>query len=256
MFSSKLKSVSGISLMELTVAMVVGSIVVSAALQSQRYFMKGMSRENEKAQIQRDIITVSDLLEKDIRMSGFGLPGNGIKTVPSEVTSDELFIYTNSDRLQTELATDAASGSDRIYVNDAQVIMQENWICLKETDTAYLEITGTGISGGGPDTVYLAATLPKTYTASATTVYPAGCIYWHIENDSSCYLTRKNNGLEVKLSAMLDTMNITPKDDLGTAVNQISSARVLTVMFGGKVGSGPSAVLMAESTEVNIRNRL
>jgi type II secretory pathway component PulJ len=52
--------------------MMVGSILVSSAFQTHRYFMRSISRENEKAQLQRDIAAIANFLEKDIRMSGLG----------------------------------------------------------------------------------------------------------------------------------------------------------------------------------------
>lgn len=258
MFKSVLKKKSGYSILELTIAMMVGSILVSSAFQTHRYFMRSISRENEKAQLQRDIAAIANFLEKDIRMSGLGLPGNGFKLVLSTSASDEIQIFLNPEHLKTNLSADASTGADRILVDDGGIIQDERWICIQSHDTTFREILRVGIDVAGVDTFFLASNLDNTYPASNTTIYPARRIAYYVQNVPQKALYRKTNSTAVRLSELLDTLNCVPKDKSGTPLSgsQIASARILSVIFGGKIGSGTNEVLIADSTEVNIRNSL
>ena len=97
--------------------MMVGSIVVSSAFQTHRYLMRSISRENEKAQLQRDIASVANFLEKDIRMSGLGLleMGSNWYYPPAQVMNSD---FLNPEHLKTNLSADVSTGADRILVDD------------------------------------------------------------------------------------------------------------------------------------------
>lgn len=248
---------SGVTLLELVIATMIGSIVVATAMQSQRYITRSASRENDKALVQRDILTVTDFLEKDIRMAGLGLPGNGIEANLSDTASDELRIFINEQRQSSVLTAPASALDYAVFVENGLIMKPGQWVCLAGTDTVYKEISRVGMNAMAADTVYLTEQIGVGNYPAASLVYPAIRIEYYVKNVSGPDFVRKKNNFAVNLSGLLDTMNIVPKDSFGVPLSgSISSARVLTVVFGGMVGSGSSGVLMAESTEVNIRNRL
>src|SRR5208282_143975 len=78
-------SSSGFSLIELLVALAVGSLVVGAAVQ---LFSQGMAATfvvSQRAQMQQDLRATSDMLLKDISLASAGLPsGTGIQ-LPSQL---------------------------------------------------------------------------------------------------------------------------------------------------------------------------
>jgi len=75
----------GFSLIELLVALAVGSLVVGAAVQ---LFSQGMAATfvvSQRAQMQQDLRASSDLLLKDISLAGAGLPSGTSITLPSQL---------------------------------------------------------------------------------------------------------------------------------------------------------------------------
>ena len=78
-------SSSGFSLIELLVALAVGSLVVGAAVQ---LFSQGMAATfvvSQRAQMQQDLRASSDMLLKDISLAGAGLPSGTAITLPSQL---------------------------------------------------------------------------------------------------------------------------------------------------------------------------
>ncbi|MBN1306809.1 MAG: hypothetical protein JXA18_02755, partial [Chitinispirillaceae bacterium] len=97
----------GATLLELMMALFIGWLVIAGTYRAYRYFTVSSTREKQKAELQRDIITVSNIIERDIRMAGCGLPGNGVSTHLVDEENGHLSCYTNEQRVETAL-TDIA----------------------------------------------------------------------------------------------------------------------------------------------------
>ena len=250
-------NIRGTSLVELSIAMLVGSLVISAAFQTHRYISRSADRENTKALLQRDICTISQFIEKDIRMAGLGLPGNGIEPQIVANTNHELSIYMNEKGKVSTLSGSASSNDLSLLIQDASGMNANGWICVSgAAGTIYKEILGIGNSATGPDTIYLGEQLGAGPFGIDSKVYFAKRIHYSVVNFPETGFLRRVNGLETSLSAIIDSVKITLRDSLGNIVNNSpASAAFLSVMFGGKVGSGNNTSFLAESTEVNIRNK-
>lgn len=255
-FSKLLNNRLGTSLVELAVGMFIGAIVVSSAYKMYQYVTVSANRENAKARLQHDITTMSNFMERDIRMAGLGLPGNGINATLQDTASDDLRIFQNELREETTL-TDTAQPADRkILVVTAMHAITGGWICLAGPDTIYREIERIGKKTGGPDTIHLIASVVSgPFYPTATRVLPAQRIEYHVKTSPKTQLSRSWGGADVALGQHLDSLNIIPKDKLGTPIaGPASGATYLTVVFGGYIGKNTNRIFMAESTDVNIRN--
>jgi type II secretory pathway component PulJ len=61
-------SSAGTSLIELSIAVFIGSIIITSAYRSHEYLSRSAERENKKAMIQRDLITATEKMSREIRM--------------------------------------------------------------------------------------------------------------------------------------------------------------------------------------------
>ena len=251
---------SGASLLEVVIALALSTIVISVSYKLYRYIEISTGREKQKAELQRDIITVSNIIETDIRMAGVGLPGNGVAAFLSDTVSDRLTLFTNENRTSTTLASNVTTGSTKLLVNDSAGFKTGGWVCLEGigVDTTYWYISHFGYNHSGVDTLSIAPPILSAYSVSGTLVYPAVRIGYLIGNGTGTTpkLLRLRNNLSIDLGAKLDSIDVLPKDKLGNllTMGSIKNASVLTVVVGGFIGFNNSRVFMADSTEVNIRN--
>lgn len=256
----KMLNSKGTSLLELTVAMLIGSLVISAAYKSHDYLSKSAARESKKAEIQRDIVTIIEKFEHDIRMAGIGLPGNGIEAELSDTASDKLFIYMNSGKTGASLTTAATYCNTKLIVTNAEGATVNGYVCLAANgvDTIYRAITGIGINPSGVDTIYLNSQIASgPYPIASSTVNYCTRIAFKIEKiENKKRLVTVRNQVSVPLGTNIDTLALIPKRYSGTVVGtDLTSAGVMSVFTGGYVGTGSNRRLISESTEVNIRNR-
>ena len=249
---------AGTSLVELTIAIFVGSIMITGAYQAHRFFTASSTRERQKAELQCNIISVSNIIERDIRMAGCGLPGNGVSTYLVDEESCHLTCFTNEMHLQSSL-TDVAQPADmHIVVDTAEGFLVGGYACLGgPPDTCYRRIIhiGTADPPSGPDTLHLSRTVYHGPYDIDTPVYPAITLTYTVTNNPTPSIQRMKNGAPFALGGKLDSIRIELKDDAGNPVGaSVENAAVVTVMLGGHIGDGGNRVFLTDTTEVNIRN--
>lgn len=246
---------SGLTAVELIVAMTLSAVVISAAYKAQVSFSKAASRENDKAILQRDLMSVCDALEKDIRMAGLGLPGNGIELILSDTASDQLSMFVNKDHVVKVLSANVSSADTKILINNIGITKWGEWVCLNGSSKIYREISRVGKgSGTNPDTVYLYGQANAGSIAAGSNVYSANRIVYYMKNGAEKKLVRRFNRKDTPVSTIIDSLSINPKNNNGLAVSYGTDARVITAIVGGYVGKESKRYFLAESTEVNIRN--
>ena len=249
------------SLVEVIIAVVITSILVAGAYKLYQYTMTSANRERDKAQLQGSIITLTNIIEKDIRMAGCGLPGNGLQVNLHDNASDSLRLFTNESGRETKLTMALDPTLTRAIVDDATGFAIEGGICFAApgVDTVYRNIIRVGIQGAGNDTVDFDAATNTTLSFPVNApVYPAVCIRYTVSGTGSArVISRARNNAVSPLGTDLDSINLVPKDALGTpVVGVFKNVAVMTVVVGGHVGRGGNRVFIADSTEVNIRNRI
>jgi len=249
---------NGTTLLELIFGMLIASIIIYCVFKAWNYFDMQTRREKYKAELQRDMITVTNIIERDIRMAGCGLPGNGVYVNIAASANDEIELYTNEDGRSTGLAQDAQPVHTTIYVNDASIFTAGSAVCLAGTDTIYRTIQHVGINPTGDDTLVLTERINTAMPlwAASSAAYPARKTKYEICAAGTGFsLKRSRNGNGMNLGGKLDSMEVKPKDKVGNILaGNGKGASVITVVMGGYVGSGGNRVFLAESTEVNIRN--
>ena len=246
----------GTTLLELIIGMIITSIIVWSVYKVWHGFDLRTTREKYKTELQRDIIAVTNLIERDIRRAGFGLPGNGIYVNLDDDANDEITFYNNDNATSTILAQHAQPVHTTIYVNDASIFTAGAAVCLAGTDTIYRTIQHAGVSATSDDTLMLIARIntAQPLWAGSTTAYPAMSIGYEISNDPVA-LTRTRDGAGMSFGKKLDSIKVEPKDDNGNILAGTGKeASVISIITGGYVGKGGNRVFLAESTEVNIRN--
>ena len=249
-------SLSGLTLLELVIAVSLSAVIISAAYKAQLSFSKAASRENDKAVLQRDLMSACDMIEKDIRMAGLGLPGNGVDLKLSDTISDELTLFMNKAQLSATLYSNALYTDAKILINRTGISSWGRWVCLEAAGSiVFKEITRVGLNlSGDPDTIYLAAQLNAGLYPQNSNIYSADRISYFLKNMAEKVLCRRFNSRDSEISTVIDSLSIVPKDNGGVSLSSGTEAKVLKVVIGGYIGQGGNLVFLAESTEVNIRN--
>ncbi|HEX2958767.1 MAG TPA: prepilin-type N-terminal cleavage/methylation domain-containing protein [Chitinispirillaceae bacterium] len=247
---------SGLTLIEITVSLFISSVIVTSAYKANQYLTKSTLHETEKSSLQREIITVNDILSKDIRMAGLNLPGNGIRVTTNDNTNDIVELYSNDSGFQTTLSAVPGYSDDVMHVVNGAGMYTDHWVCISESneDTIFRQIKRVGMNASGPDTIYMYDALEITLS-SGTKVYPASRVKYSI-NSSSGGLIRSLNGAPLPLASTIDSLEFIPKSLTGTEVGYMGrSAAVLSVFIGGRLKSGSSYSVISDSIEINLRNR-
>jgi hypothetical protein len=211
-------------------------------------------REKQKGEMLRSIVTVSNIIERDIRMAGCGLPGNGMRAILNDGTNDQLLVFTNENRVRTVLIVAAQLSDYDLYIADTTGFKNDGWICLEGPDTIYREIAAIK-NTAGINIIELAMPVGVVgpFTVG-TKVHAATRISYTIASNPKPVLKRKLNDMSIDLGAKLQKIAVIPKNGAGSVVASARDADVLTVVLGGYIGKNGNRFLLADSTEVNIRN--
>ncbi|MBN1760766.1 MAG: hypothetical protein JW863_20725 [Chitinispirillaceae bacterium] len=248
---------SGTTLLELIIGLLITSILVAGAFQAYRYTMDSANREKKKAELQGDIITFSNIIEKDIRMAGCGMPGNGLY---ADYSVPELMIFTNENGDETTLSRVVQPIHAEAIVEDGSAFVVRGGICIAAdgVDTIYRKVTGIGMYDLGPDTVYFSpAANTSTLMPAGSKVYPAMCFRYTVSGTlPDRKILRSRNSQTVPIGGIIDSIRVTLKDEDGSPTGGATkNAAMMTVVMGGFIGKGGNRVFLADSTEVNLRNR-
>lgn len=245
----------GTSLVELMFGLVISAVLIAGIFKVANSVFTSANREKRKSEMLRSINTVSNIIERDIRMAGCGLPGNGMRAITNNGYNDYLMLFTNEMRVQTVLESSVGSSGYEIFVADAGEFDDDDWVCIEGPDTIYREIHSVTVYSSCPDKINIAGTIGVAHTFPAgTKVYKASRIAYTVVTSPKPALTRKKNDLLVGLGDGLEKIAVIPKKASGSVVPYARDADVLTVVLGGYLGEGHNRILYADSTEVNIRN--
>jgi len=252
---SMLRSRRGTTLLELMLGLFISSIVIIGLYRVAKSVLLTANRERQKAEMQQSITSVSNIIERDIRMAGCGLPGNGLRAVLNDSLNDYLMIFSNEMRIQTTLTSDINGASYEMFVVDASGFSEDEWVCIEGPDTIYREIYHVTDNASGADRISIAGVVgvPHVFPAGSR-VYAANRILYAVVQSPTPVLKRQKNDMSIDLGAKLQKIAVIPKKATGSIVAYAGDADVLTVVLGGYVGRGGNKVFYADSTEVNIRN--
>lgn len=250
-----LLSSAGTSLIELSIAVLIGSIIVTSAYRSHEYLSRSAERENQKAMIQRDLITATEKMSREIRMAGLSLPGNGLQATLSDSSSDELQVFSNESNSKTVLTTNLSYGDIKMYVQNVTGAVADGWVCIAGNglDTIYRKISNVV----EPNTVYLSGPVGAgTFTTMSTEIYFCKRFVFKItKTGETSAFTIQRNALSIDIGGKIDTFNIMLKNSAGAVItSNFQNAKTVTLFLGGYVGKGSNRHLVSESIDINVRN--
>ncbi len=253
-----IKNQKGITLVEVLVTMLLASIVTVGICKAFATFIRSNVTVKSNVVIQEHIIRANKFLEKDIRMTGLYLPGNGLELDLSNADNHQLSLYYNKENRQTTLPYDTEVSNDYIMVDDIQDVVANETICLSDgTEIKYFQIASVEDNQGAPDRVYLTgATISRTWSSENTTAVFAKRIKYEVETDSNGKsLVRHSLNNDFTLSDKIDMITVTPKDSLGVAItSQYDDSRYISVALNSTttnlIGNGN----VSNTLEIAIKN--
>ncbi len=101
------KRESGFSLLEMTIAVALGTLVLGAAVQLYTQAVGATWTVSQRAELQQDFRAASDILIKDLSLAGAGLGHGAQIPLPSD---DHSGVWLRSERSVTSAAATPARG--------------------------------------------------------------------------------------------------------------------------------------------------
>ncbi len=254
------KGRSGATIMETVVAISVSTILFLFVMMGYSSFVKMAGMQKKDTLVQNELMDAYRFLEKDIRMSGFNVPGNGICPTITAGANDELELLNNEKETVTPLSVAAHAGDSFVVVEDYKGTLPNQWICLKQNAAIeYYQLKAVGIGSGAiPDTLRLKnKTISATWDIAKTRVYFAKGIRWTVETASGPdSLVRETlaNSLGFK---SLDSIKITVADASGAVLSaNFTRGASLEIRLVGHNASVPQGHFCTKSFGVKLRNIL
>ncbi|MDG5813553.1 prepilin-type N-terminal cleavage/methylation domain-containing protein [Chitinispirillales bacterium ANBcel5] len=239
----------GITILELIISMFISSVVISGAYRLYNDLSKRMDHEAESALVYTDLITVSSMIERDFRVAGYNLPGNGIKK-RDENGIAELLIFTNQQNVRTAAASQTQAGERTISLHNTDGFSVGDWICITAmASPEYHQISAVGTTG----TITIEQGVSGTVPAGSL-VYKADGVRYYIDEEREA-LFREMKGNSYLVSNRIEVLELVAKDTDGQIITgDFSQTRAVSISLGSVIRSAGTERLVTESTEVNIRN--
>ncbi len=250
---------AGFTIVETLVAVVISSILFMAVLFVYNAYARMTHIQESQAQLQQQFMQVRRLIEKDIRMSGFNLPGNGLFPVNYGSSDFRLVFLRNDNQNTTVLANNAAVGDTAIIVKDIHGATSKQWVCLERgAAVVYYQIAGISVhSGLSYDTVKLKdSTLSVSWDTASTKVHFAKGVYYFPTNINAVRsMVRHTSDGNQAIGPSIDSICYEPKDGSGVLTgNVFPQAQILQITLGGYLKFSASKSRMFKTFDALIRN--
>ncbi len=241
---------SGMTLVEMAVGMFVASLVISGAYKLQSNITRSVERERDKSILLSEILNTGRLIERDIRSTGYGLPGNGLLRVIVD-GNEELFLFTNSINVTAAITAQVNTGAHLLQLSDAQGFNVGDWVCIKNGDqVTYHTVHNVNIDD---NRIHLENGVGSSIQAGAQ-IHRAESRRYFVD-PLEAVLYRESNGSVMRISDRINTLNLSPRGNAGSDMMLTpQNAQSIHVTLGGMVRSGGNEQLYSETTEINIRN--
>ncbi|MBD3321175.1 MAG: prepilin-type N-terminal cleavage/methylation domain-containing protein, partial [Chitinivibrionales bacterium] len=213
---------NGVTLIELAVTIAVAAIVAGVVAKLYYNFSKQNQHQRSLAELRSNMTRVSELIERDIRMTGYGISGNGIEELTLNEGNDEILLVFDNGDGTTSLAEGPSSGASCINVAGPALIRSGHWLALIGEDTLFREVGD--ISGFSQENCNIPLTeplpTPSGLEAGDGVTVLAGVEYYIADdNDGGTSFVRKKNGKEMRIP-YISKLEIIPRDGSG---NDLSS---------------------------------
>lgn len=253
---------AGITMIEVAIATFISSIVFCSVLTMYGSFIRMTQFQESETELQQQFMQAYHILERDIRFSGYNLPGNGLHPFITSTGNLSFVMLSNETNQNTRLSADAQIGDLTVIVDDCHGVLAKQWICLMHDSMfAYYQIASVGLhqSGTNPDTVRLQdSTISQTWNHLSTTICFATGIHYSVEGSGSrLHLVRHSLKNDIQVGTSIDSICFVPKDSTGTIISSnYSKARTLLITLVSHLKSAAPNTPFVKSFDVNVRNYL
>jgi prepilin-type N-terminal cleavage/methylation domain-containing protein len=256
----RLTSCKGITLIELLVTISLSSILFLALMGTFEGVVHGTDIQTMQSDMQEQFMSAYRLLEKDIRMSGYNLPGNGLVPLLNSNGKTSLVMLRNDADKSARLSVAANAGDSKLLVDNGMGVMINQWVCLaKDSSFSYYQVGRVSLhSGEGFDTVELADSTISTTWAQNTKVYFANEVKYSIDslNGKWC-LVRHSIINDCIVGPSIDSVSFTPQDSMSADVgNDFSKAHYVGITLASHFKRATQNPLTVNSFDVKLRNYL
>jgi prepilin-type N-terminal cleavage/methylation domain-containing protein len=250
---------AGFTLVETMVAAAISSILLMVLMYGYNAYIRMTAMQESQAKLQQQLMQVRNIIEKDIRMSGFNLPGNGLFPMNYGSGDFKLVFLRNENNNTTGLENSAVPGDSLLYVTNVNSATSQQWVCLQQGSAiAYYQIAKISIhSGLTCDTVKLKdSTISVTWDKSVTKVYFAKAVYYNRTVINALYtLVRYASDGVQAIGPSIDSISFLPKDDSGDLPgNVFPQAKILGITLGGSFKTSNAQSRLFKTFDALIRN--
>ena len=251
----------GFTVVETIVAVFISSILFCFALFVYNSYARMTHTQESQASLQQQLMLVRGIMEKDVHMSGFNLPGNGVLPINYGLSDFKLVFLRNEYNKNTTLYSDANSGDSILFVNDAQGVSAKQWMCLaNNSDTiCYHQISYVGLdASSGCDTIKLNSIISASWDKSATKVHFAKGVYYDLPSSyggAGKHLTRHSFEGDMPIGPLIDSIDYIPKDSSGVLTgNGYAQAQSIQITLGGCLKTSAANSRLVKTFDALIRN--
>ena len=250
-------SPAGLTILELMTALFICSLLFIFLITAYGSFLKISNFQKSSTDLENQFMLITQVIEKDVRLAGFNLPGNGLYVKNAGAPDFYFVALSNEAGARTTLASDAQNGDPNVKVTTASATAANQWVSLRQGSTiALYQICRVGLCTGS-DTIVLAdSTCHRVWSKDSTQVYFAKGARYGIETRSGkrC-LVRTSLTASSQIGSSIDTLLASPKDISGADLGaNYSQAKILGITLGGKVGPAGKVIRVMKSFDVELRN--
>jgi type II secretory pathway pseudopilin PulG len=251
------KGRSGMTLVELMIALFICSLLIILLLTVYGSFVKMSRFQSSSTDLENQFMLTSRVMEKDMRLAGFGLPGNGLYPKNIGAQNFYLAVLSNEDNKQTALFKDAQIGESTVTVVNTAGISANQWVGLvRDSTVVFYRITRVGLKSGSDTVVFKDSLIHVLWKKDSTQVYFAKGVQYDVEiKNGKKSLVRTSLTNATAIGEAVDSFAVCPKNRAGADLGaDYSQAKVLGITLGGHVGAAGKTVAVTKSFDVDLRN--
>ena len=245
------------TLVEAMIALFICSLMFILLLTVYGSFLKMSRFQSSSSDMENQFMLSSRVMEKDIRLAGFGIPGNGLYLQNVGAAKFSLVILSDEDYASTMLVENAQSGASGIIVKSSAGVVANQWVCLAQgANIAFYKIGRIGSYAGGDTMMFADSVLHAVWQKDLAQVYFAKGIHYSIQiKNGKKSLVRTSLVTASPIGESIDTFFVVSKDKAGADLGlNYSQAKSLGITLGGHVGAAGKYVAITKSFDVDLRN--
>lgn len=245
------------TLIELLIVVIIFGLIIVGTLKIYTYLTRNNAAIKTSLQVQQDLLLACRFLEKDIHMTGYALPGNGIVSDLDSAGRNKIHFFSNKNHLSTKLTYDVFTNDIIIKVDEAKGADSTMWICLHDDDKlVYYPIQHIRFSDTDPDTITLDTLLNNNWEADDTEIHFTEHILYQVENtvNGNALVRNKGEG-EFVPGNSISQLDLTLTDESNNVeTTPYNDARTITAIIGAPCSDAHGDRVITEMISVNIRN--